>query len=193
MLPSPRSADARVLTAVTLSLVVHVAVLGNWRVHALTRPELGVFKPIEVALVNEVVPRPVKRAQSPPRAASARPAAAQANEPPARTPIEELTQVAKAQPPVIEARSDVASLKNPKPPYPLAARRGHMQGLVLVSVFVRSDGMPGDVKLKQSSGHAMLDSAALDTVRRWRFVPAYRGDTPMDSEVDVPIRFRLEK
>ena len=39
---------------------------------------------------------------------------------------------------------------------------------------------------------AVLDDAALQTVRRWRFVPARRGDTPVESWVDVPIIFRLE-
>lgn len=63
---------------------------------------------------------------------------------------------------------------------------------MLLAAHVRADGSCGDVKLKGSSGHALLDRAALDTVRRWRFLPATRAGAPVDSWVDVPIRFRLE-
>jgi protein TonB len=40
----------------------------------------------------------------------------------------------------------------------------------------------------------MLDDAAAETVRtRWRFVPARRGGTPVESTVSVPIRFRIHE
>jgi protein TonB len=59
-------------------------------------------------------------------------------------------------------------------------------------VQVSASGASGAVLLKHSSGHAILDDAALQTVRRWRFIPARRGDAPVESWVDVPITFRLE-
>jgi protein TonB len=105
-----------------------------------------------------------------------------------RSTIETVTAVEA----LVAARSDVAALNNPKPPYPLIARRRRLEGEVLLSVKVLRDGQPGEVRVKQSSGHDMLDEAALSTVRRWHFVPARRGDTPVDSMVEVPIRFRLE-
>jgi periplasmic protein TonB len=104
----------------------------------------------------------------------------------------ETTKLVKAVEALVVARSDVASLNNPKPPYPLIARRRRLEGEVLLSVKVLRDGQPGDVRVKQSSGHDTLDEAALSTVRRWHFVPAQRGTTPVDSWVEVPIRFRLE-
>jgi protein TonB len=94
--------------------------------------------------------------------------------------------------PLIESRYDVATLNNPKPPYPLAARRNGAQGRVILSVQVSAGGTSNEVLLKHSSGHAVLDNAALQTVRHWRFVPARRGDSPVESWVDVPIIFRLE-
>lgn len=93
---------------------------------------------------------------------------------------------------LVEARSDVATLNNPAPPYPLAARRRGLEGRVLLAAHVRADGACAEVQLKQSSGHALLDQTALDTVRRWRFLPATRGARAVDSWVDVPIRFRLD-
>ncbi len=67
-----------------------------------------------------------------------------------------------------------------------------MEGTVLLSVYVRSDGTPGEVKLKQTSGHALLDNVVLETVRRYRFAPARRGNTPIDSTIEWAFSFRLE-
>jgi len=46
--------------------------------------------------------------------------------------------------------------------------------------------------LKTSSGSPRLDQAALDTVKRWRFVPARQGDQSVAAWVVVPISFSLE-
>jgi protein TonB len=79
---------------------------------------------------------------------------------------------------------------NPEPPYPIAARRMGLQGTVVLRVVVGADGRPLDVSIVQSSGHAILDTSAADTVRsRWRFVPARRDGIPIEDTVQVPIRF----
>jgi protein TonB len=93
--------------------------------------------------------------------------------------------------PRVEARVDVAALNNPKPPYPLAARRLGLEGRVLLAARVTADGACAEVRLKQSSGHALLDASALESVRRWRFLPARHGDSPVESWVEVPVSFRL--
>jgi protein TonB len=83
---------------------------------------------------------------------------------------------------------------NPRPPYPLVARRLGLEGRVLLDVVVRPDGRAAAVTVRESSGHRVLDSTAADTVRtRWRFIPARRGDTPVESTVTVPIRFQLRE
>ncbi|HWP66484.1 MAG TPA: energy transducer TonB, partial [Candidatus Limnocylindria bacterium] len=83
---------------------------------------------------------------------------------------------------------------NPDPPYPLAARRLGIQGRVLLEVVVDPDGRAATVRVRSSSGHRVLDDAAVDTVRhRWRFIPARRNGVPVQSTVTVPIRFRIEE
>jgi protein TonB len=83
---------------------------------------------------------------------------------------------------------------NPRPPYPLVARRLGLEGRVLLDVVVRPDGHAAVVTVRESSGHRVLDTTAVDTVRtRWRFIPARRGDTPVESTVTVPIRFQLRE
>ena len=89
-------------------------------------------------------------------------------------------------------RFDAAYLHNPKPPYPLLARRRGVEGKVLLKVQVSAAGLAEQVQVAQSSGHDSLDEAALNTVRNWRFVPAQRGDTPVAAAVLVPITFKLE-
>ncbi len=82
---------------------------------------------------------------------------------------------------------------NPKPPYPLAARRLGVEGVVLLEVLVRADGSPAEVHVRTSSGSPLLDDSAVETVRsRWRFVPARRGNERVESRVTFPIRFRLD-
>ena len=86
----------------------------------------------------------------------------------------------------------VAYGRNPLPPYPVAARRLGMEGVVLLDVLVAPDGHAADVRLARSSGHQPLDDSAVRTVReRWRFIPARRDGTAVESRVTVPIRFRL--
>ena len=81
---------------------------------------------------------------------------------------------------------------NPKPPYPLIARRIGAQGEVLLRVLVRQDGTVASVELARSSGFALLDESATRTVRdNWRFIPAQLDGTPVESWVEVPIKFVL--
>lgn len=94
-------------------------------------------------------------------------------------------------PPVTPATADPGYLRNPAPEYPeLAAERG-WEGTVILNVHVLGNGKPSSVEVKTSSGRNVLDSAAVQTVRRWSFVPAKQGDTPIDSWVEVPIDFKL--
>lgn len=89
-------------------------------------------------------------------------------------------------------RQDAAYLKNPPPPYPAQARRRGLEGRVLVHATVAVSGECTGAELRRSSGHAILDEAALRAVRAWRFVPAMRDGRPVVAGVDVPIVFRLE-
>ncbi|HXV10485.1 MAG TPA: energy transducer TonB [Burkholderiales bacterium] len=106
---------------------------------------------------------------------------------PAKTP-EHVASIAPPTPPSFSA----AYLRNPAPRYPVAARRAGEQGTVTLKVLVGMDGLPQRVEVEKTSGSSRLDSAALDAVRRWRFVPARRGSSAIESWVLVPVVFRLE-
>ncbi len=93
--------------------------------------------------------------------------------------------------PVIPPSFNAAYLDNPAPAYPALSRRMGEQGRVLLRVFVEADGMSSRVELRSSSGFERLDQAALDAVRRWKFVPAKQGDQAVGAWVVVPILFNL--
>lgn len=93
----------------------------------------------------------------------------------------------------ISTKSKPGYFQNRPPKYPPLAKQMHQEGLVLLMVEVDRKGMAVKVEVKQSSGYQLLDQAALDAVRRWRFQPERIGDIPFESKVTIPIRFRLEE
>ena len=153
-------------------------------------------------------PRPVAR-PAPPKAKRIRPKKAATKQPrpvmnevespspPVQeTAVTEPTVTAAAMPPEPEPLPAIpprpsARFDNPRPWYPRMARRRGMEGRVTLRVTVSPDGHVAAIRVAHSSGYRLLDDAALETVKTWRFVPAYRGDTPVTGEVLVPIRFRL--
>lgn len=93
---------------------------------------------------------------------------------------------------VVAPRFDVAYLQNPEPDYPSLSKRFGEEGRVILRVLVNPEGQPEQVEVRQSSGHARLDQAALGTVRRWRFTPARRGTERLAAWVLVPLFFQLD-
>jgi len=58
---------------------------------------------------------------------------------------------------------------SPPPEYPEEARWEKRTGRVLFVFRLRPDGVPEDIRLMASSGHADLDAAARESLERWRF------------------------
>lgn len=86
-----------------------------------------------------------------------------------------------------------AYLNNPVPSYPMVARRMGWQGRVVLNVEVLASGLPGQVKLYQSSGHDVLDNAAIKAVSGWRFVAARQNGRAVAKWFLVPIPFILKE
>lgn len=89
--------------------------------------------------------------------------------------------------------SAIQYLEPPEPVYPRASRRLGEAGLVVVRVFVGTDGLPKQLQVLQSSGFVRLDEAALDGVRRARFKPPTENGQPTAGWARIPIPFELEK
>ena len=126
-------------------------------------------------------PQPVKPAPPAPVAPPAPPAPAAPAAPAAAPgPAKETAAI-----------SGLASLGNPPPEYPAIALRRNWEGSVGLRIKVLPNGRAGSVEVIKSSGKQALDDAAVAAVRNWKFVPAKRGDTPIEGFATQTISFKL--
>jgi TonB family protein len=57
------------------------------------------------------------------------------------------------------------------PDYPYAARDQHVEGSGLYRLNINPDGTVSSVTVLKSTGHMLLDQAAIHAFRQWRFRP----------------------
>lgn len=105
----------------------------------------------------------------------------------------------KSTPPIQQKPSGAVTLakpdsaRNPPPRYPEFARRNGWQGRVMVTASVDAGGRVRSVSVSKPSGYAVLDQAALQTVKTWKFRPKTIGGVPTESLIEVPVNFSLRK
>ena len=154
--------------ALLLVLAAHVGVLAFLLTHSAAEP-LPPEKeapPIMVSLVRDPAPEPEVVPLLP--------------EPPKPEPV--------IEPP----RFGAAYLSNPAPQYPRISRRLGEEGSVLLRVLVAQSGDANTVEVEKGSGSDRLDEAALEAVKKWKFIPAKRNNQPISAYVLVPIKFSLQ-
>ena len=79
---------------------------------------------------------------------------------------------------------------NPEPTFSDEARKSKTQGRVTLSLVVGKDGLPYDIRVRESLGMG-LDEKAIEAVNRWRFRPATLNGQPVATRVDVEVDFHL--
>ena len=70
------------------------------------------------------------------------------------------------------------------------AIKAKYQGIVLVSILVGTDGLPGAAQVTRPIGMG-LDQKAIDAVKRYRFRPAMRDGAPVPAQITVEVNFLL--
>lgn len=153
---------------------------------SITRPVVRITPPSPTPTAAPTLPTPIAT----PPALSNAPVAPSALPTP-NVPI----QAAAVVSPVLPDRApdyQARYLNNPQPVYPAMAVRMGWQGKVILSVEVLRDGRAGQVSVQRSSGHSVLDDAALQAVRSWRFVAARRDGQLVDQVFFVPLPFILK-
>jgi protein TonB len=80
---------------------------------------------------------------------------------------------------------------NPPPEYPKLARRRGLEGVVVLAARIDVSGHVQELEIMTSSGHKILDQAALKAVRYWLFRPGTIDGQPYEMRVNVPVRFCL--
>jgi TonB family protein len=90
----------------------------------------------------------------------------------------------------IPGKQGLYPLFTPDPGYTDQARKAHVQGVVLVSAIVGTDGIVRDAVVQKGLGMG-LDEKALEAVRQWRFRPELEDGKPVSKAVRVEVAFRL--
>ena len=92
---------------------------------------------------------------------------------------------------VTPPRIDMASYVAPK--YPEDARKNGVEGRVLLDVVVASDGTVAKVTVKEGvDGYVSFEKAAMKAVEQWRFHPATANGDPVQMQVVLPVKFKLD-
>ncbi|UUM33066.1 energy transducer TonB [Vibrio japonicus] len=98
---------------------------------------------------------------------------------------------ASAQPVLVQKPS---FLTNPTPPnYPRLARKRGIEGVAVYEVWLDKNGKQVKQVLMNSSGTKILDKAALDAIKKWKFSPHTVDGVRMAHRVQIPIRFKLDR
>jgi protein TonB len=75
--------------------------------------------------------------------------------------------------------------------YPASAMRERVGGRVVLLVSVDENGRATDVSVKQSSGRADLDAAAMACARQSSYEPYRANGVPQTSRVEAPFEFKV--
>lgn len=77
----------------------------------------------------------------------------------------------------------------PPPTIPIAAYRQGLHGTTHLRLRITADGHVSDITVTRSSGHPILDAAAVSAVRRWRSEPVQRDGRPAATTHRVIVDF----
>jgi TonB family protein len=75
------------------------------------------------------------------------------------------------------------------PNYPVLAKRAGIEGEVTVAAVIDINGKLTSMIVV--SGSPLLQQAALDSLRTWKYEPAYLNDKPVPVQTSVTVKFRL--
>lgn len=79
-----------------------------------------------------------------------------------------------------------------KPKYPRLSQRRGIEGTAMYEIWLDENGNQIKQNLLSSSGASMLDKAALDAIKQWKFSPRTVNGVSMAHRVQIPIRFKLD-
>jgi protein TonB len=81
-------------------------------------------------------------------------------------------------------------IRRVEPVYPELAKRARVQGKVVLVVTVDEEGSVSDIRV--TSGHPLLDEAALTAVRQWKYSPTLLNGEPVPVIATVTVIFNLK-
>jgi protein TonB len=82
-------------------------------------------------------------------------------------------------------------IKQSRPDYPELARKAGIEGRVTVKVLINTKGDVEKVELVK--GHPMLNDAAMEAAKKWKFTPGKQRDRFVKVWMNIPIDFKLKR
>jgi protein TonB len=82
-------------------------------------------------------------------------------------------------------------LNRVQPQYPPLARQTRISGTVRLHAIISKDG--SIQQLEVISGHPLLQQAALDAVRQWRYQPTLLNGEPVEVDTTIDVIFSLNQ
>ena len=76
--------------------------------------------------------------------------------------------------------------------YPRKAVRKGWEGQTVVAAEILPDGSVGRMVLAKTSGHEMLDHAAQEAIKTWKFSAESGKAEAVPQYVDIPVLFKIE-
>jgi protein TonB len=77
-----------------------------------------------------------------------------------------------------------------RPEYPRTAVSARVQGIVIIEATIASDGRVQGARVLRSI--PLLDDAALEAVKQWRYEPTLMNGIPVPVIMTVTVQFRLD-
>ena len=191
-------------------LVLHAAVLyGLWSHQLIPSPAEA-----STLFVNFIAPPAPEKAAEPKRPSPPKPRSIEKSQPrqivvekpiiapteyvatpppPTPAPVIEAPPLPLPQGPVaLSSELSVGCPERSAPAYPAMSRRLNETGVVVLRVELAESGHVANATVKNSSGYARLDDAALNAVRTWRCNPAMRNGQPVRAVALQPFNFILQ-
>jgi protein TonB len=81
-------------------------------------------------------------------------------------------------------------IRDVPPAYPMPARMTKVEGVVIIEAIISTTGEVQDARILKSV--PLLDQAALDAVRQWRYTPSLLNGIPVPVVFTVTVQFRLQ-
>jgi periplasmic protein TonB len=76
-----------------------------------------------------------------------------------------------------------------EPTYPPIAKAAHVQGTVILAAVIGKDGTIQNLHVV--SGHPLLQGAAMDAVKQWKYRPYILNGEPVEVDTQVVVNFTL--
>lgn len=92
----------------------------------------------------------------------------------------------------VGSRTGVRLPNAPLPPYPTEARRRGLEGKPVVLVSVSADGYVTEATIHKSCGHVILDNAAIEYVKKLRYIPARQNNVPIAAMTYHEVNFHFQ-